>query len=284
MIATKDEERKYDLRMRKVAAVLVLLVFAPNLFAWGPRGHRIAARIAQAHVSEATRLQIEALLGSDDLAAVSTWADEIRAQRPETAGWHFVDIPLSASGFSEPRDCNRPEKKHRVTALHNCVVDRIVLFEQILKNSNASRPDRIQALKFLVHLVADVHQPMHAIGDARAGNDIHITEFGRTQCGDRPCNLHFLWDTDLIEHTRRSERKWVAHLESLISREHLQRQANGTPEAWANQSFHLAKRVWLDNGSSVDEAYYKANISAADKRLALAGLRLAALLNEALGK
>jgi hypothetical protein len=64
----------------------------------------------------------------------------------------------------------------------------------------------------------------------------------------------------------------------------LQRQANGPPEAWANQSFHLAKRVWLDNGSSVDEAYYKANISAVDKRLALAGLRLAALLNEALGK
>jgi hypothetical protein len=273
-----------DLRMRKFTAVLVLLAFTPNSFAWGPRGHRIAARIAQTHLSEATKLQIETLLGSDNLAAVSTWADEIRKQRPETAGWHFVDIPLNASGFSEERDCNRPEKKHKVLAEHNCVVDRIVLFEQILKNSNASLQDRIEALKFLVHLVADVHQPMHAIGDAHAGNDIHITECGRTQCGDRPCNLHFLWDSDLIEHTRRSEKKWVAHLEYLISREHLQRRANGNPEAWANESFHLAQKVWLNDGSSVDDSYYTANIGALDNRLALAGLRLAALLNEALGK
>jgi hypothetical protein len=273
-----------DLRMRKFTAVLVLLAFTPNSFAWGPRGHRIAARIVQTHLSEATKLQIETLLGSDNLAAVSTWADEIRKQRPETAGWHFVDIPLNASGFSEERDCNRPEKKHKVLAAHNCVVDRIVLFEQILKNSNASLQDRIEALKFLVHLVADVHQPMHAIGDAHAGNDIHITEFGRTQCGDRPCNLHFLWDSDLIEHTRRSEKKWVAHLEYLISREHLQRRANGNPEAWANESFHLAQKVWLNDGSSVDDSYYTANIGALDNRLALAGLRLAALLNEALGK
>jgi len=270
--------------MRKFVAVLVLLAFTPNSFAWGPRGHRIAARIAQTHLSEATRLQIQALLGSDDLAAISTWADEIRKQRPETAGWHFVDIPINASGFSEQRDCNRPEKKHRVVAQHNCVVDRIVLFEQILQNRNAAQEDRIEALKFLVHLVADVHQPMHAIGEARAGNDIHIIEFGRTQCGDRPCNLHFLWDTDLIEHTHRSEKKWVAHLENTISREHLQRRANGNPEDWTNESFHLAKRVWLNDGSSVDDSYYTANIGALDNRLALAGLRLAALLNEALGK
>jgi hypothetical protein len=270
--------------MRKFAAVLVLLAFTPNSFAWGPRGHRIAARIAQAHLRESSRLQIQALLGSDDLAAVSTWADEIRKQRPETAGWHFVDIPLNAGGFSEERDCNRPEKKHRVMAPHNCVVDRIVLFKQILKNSNTSRQDRIEALKFLVHLVADVHQPMHAIGEAHAGNDIRIIEFGSTGCGDRPCNLHFLWDTDLIEHTPRSEKKWVAHLENLISREHLQRRGNGTPEAWADESFHLAQRVWLNDGSSVEDSYYTANIGALDNRLALAGLRLAALLNEALGK
>ncbi len=270
--------------MRKFAAVLALLAFTPTSFAWGPRGHRIAARIAQAHLRESTRLQIQALLGSDDLAAVSTWADEIRKQRPETAGWHFVDIPLNASGFSEERDCNPPEKKHRVMAAHNCVVDRIVLFQQVLRNSNSSQQDRIEALKFLVHLVADVHQPMHAIGEAHAGNDIHIIEFGRTQCGDRPCNLHFLWDTDLIKHTRRSQKKWVAHLERLIAREHLQRRANGTPEAWANESFHLAQRVWLNDGSSVDEAYYKPNISAVDERLALAGLRLATLLDEALGR
>jgi hypothetical protein len=108
------------------------------------------------------------LLGNDDLAAVSTWGDEVRGRRPETFGWHFVDIPISAKGFSQPRDCYRPDEKHRQTQAdrHNCVVDRIEIFQRVLADKNESPSNRAEALKFLVHFVADVHQPMHAIGQA----------------------------------------------------------------------------------------------------------------------
>lgn len=164
------------------------------------------------------------------------------------------------------------------------MVDRILIFQQTLSDNHAPQSDRIEALKFLVHFVADLHQPLHAIGEARGGNDIRVSEFGSSQCGKGPCNLHFVWDVTLIAHTRRTEAEYVARLEQLISRQDLEREAVGTPETWANESFNLAKKVWLNDGGSVDEAYYRNNIGSLDQRLALAGVRLARLLNEALGK
>ena len=134
-----------------------------------------------------------------------------------------------------------------------------------------------------MHLVGDIHQPLHAIGEARGGNEIHVVEFGSTECGSRPCNLHFAWDIGLIAHSARSEKRYAAYLETIISSENLSRQAEGTPETWANESFQLAKKVWLKNDGAVDDAYYRANISIVDRRLALAGVRLAKFLNQSLG-
>jgi hypothetical protein len=270
---------------RTALLFLVISISTPSL-AWGPEGHQIVADIARSHLTETTKHHIRELLGNDDLAAISTWADEVRAQRPETFGWHFVDIPMNTSGFSEQRDCHRPDEKHPQTRAdhHNCVVDRIEVFERALADKNESQADRVEALKFLVHFVADVHQPLHAIGAARGGNDIHVSEFGSSQCGNGLCNLHSTWDTGLIAHAGRSEPDYVADLEKLISSRNLQREANGTPETWANESFHLAQKVWLHDGGEVDEAYFRKNIASLDERLALAGLRLAALLNQALGK
>jgi hypothetical protein len=271
--------------MKRLAALFVLLTFSPNLFAWGPTGHRIVARIAQAHLRDSTRLQIRDLLGNNDLAAISVWADEIKTLRPETASWHFVDIPINSSGFYEPRDCYRPNDKNVLASAdhHNCVVDRIESFAKVLADRNASHDERVEALKFLVHFVGDVHQPLHAIAEARGGNDVHVLEFGSSQCGKNPCNLHFAWDIGLIEHTHRSESEYLAFLNRMISSRNLRGQRDGTPVDWANQSFHLAKQVWLKDGSPVDEAYYQKNIYVVDERLALAGLRLAALLNNVLG-
>ena len=260
------------------SAIFVLLISSP-LFAWGPKGHRIIAQVARAHLSQRARYQIQDLLGNDDLASVSTWADEIRPQRPETFGWHFVDIPLNSSGFDEQRDCYRPnEKNDRGNDHHNCVVDRIVIFEQVLGDKRASKTDRVEALKFLVHFVGDIHQPLHAIGEARGGNDIHVTEFGSAKCGSRPCNLHSAWDFGLLEHAARSDEQYTADLEQLISRQHLK--PDGTPENWANESFRFAKRAWLNQGGEVNEAYFRKNIAIVNERLALAGIRLARVLND----
>jgi S1/P1 Nuclease len=269
----------------KLTAVLLLYLCIPILsFAWGPEGHRIVAEIARVRLSPTARRLIRELIGRDDLASISTWADEIRRERPQTFGWHFVDIPWNSAGFDQPRDCFRPTDKNALQDHHNCVVDRIEMFRETLADQSASVPDRVEALKFLVHFVADVHQPLHAIGEARGGNDIHVVEFGSDQCGGRPCNLHALWDEGLIEHAHRSQSGYILHLENLITRRRLEARAIGTPEDWANQSFHLAHDVWLTDGSRVDEAYYDRHIGIVDERLALAGLRLAKLLNNALSR
>jgi hypothetical protein len=272
--------------MKNSAAFLLFLLVSASSLAWGPEGHRLVGDIARVRLTPTARLHVTELLGNDDLAAVSVWADDIKAERPETYGWHFVDIPMNASGFSEPRDCYRPDEKHPSTLQdhQNCVVDRIIMFKQVLADRSAPKQDRIDALKFLVHFVGDVHQPMHAIGEARGGNDIHVIEFGSSQCGKYACNLHFAWDMGLIEHTGLSETEYRSRLDQLIARRGLVRQADGTPEQWANESFQLAKKVWLNDGGAIDEAYYKNEIGIVDQRLALAGIRLASLINHVFGK
>jgi hypothetical protein len=275
-----------NLMKNSPAFFLFLLLVPASSLAWGPEGHRVVGDIARARLTPAARLHVKELLGNDDLAAVSVWADDIKGERPETYGWHFVDIPMNASGFSEPRDCYRPDEKHAYTLQdhHNCVVDRITMFKQVLSDRSAPKQDRIDALKFVVHFVGDVHQPMHAMGDARGGNDIHVIEFGSSQCGKYACNLHFAWDMGLIEHTGLSEAQYTSKLDRLITIRKLTNQTHGTPEEWANESFHLAKKVWVNDGGAVDEAYYNNDIRIVDQRLALAGIRLASLLNQALGK
>jgi len=273
--------------MRLCAAVFLTLTLASlPAVAWGPEGHRIVAQIASKRLTPTARLRVIQILGNDDLAAISVWADDVRSERPETFAWHFVDIPMKAPAFSEARDCYHPDEKVPASLKdhHNCVVDRIEIFEQTLADPKAQRKERNEALKFLVHFVADVHQPMHAIGEARGGNEIHVVEFGSTQCGKYTCNLHYAWDSGLIEHAGLSETQYVSKIEQIIAAQKMTADWLGAPAGWANQSFRVAKKVWLNDGAAVDEQYYKTNIDIVNYRLEMAGLRLAAFLNQALGK
>ncbi len=168
--------------MKTTAAAVLIAVIAPAiaLYGWGHKGHRIVADIAQERLTEVTKRNVQSLIGNNTLASVANWADEIRPERDETFGWHFVDIPKDAQGFSDARDCYRPQDAHKGANddHENCVVDRIEHFKRVLGDKNASRDDRIEALKFIVHFVGDIHQPFHAIGEAKGGNLVHVTEFG----------------------------------------------------------------------------------------------------------
>jgi S1/P1 Nuclease len=266
----------------RIGAAIVLTLLTPSiLFGWGHEGHEIVASLAQTRLTKNAKNGIRSLIGDASLASIANWADEVRPGRDETYNWHFVDIPKDASGFSDERDCFLPHSRHQGAATdhQNCVVDRIEIFKKVLSDSNASRDERIEALKFLVHFVGDVHQPMHAIGEAAGGNGIAVTEFGSTQCGRHACNLHGAWDSGLIEHTGMARDAYTAHLEKLIADEHLT--ASGTPEDWANESHTEVQSAWVADGAQVDENYYQKEIKVVDTRLALAGLRLAAILNEA---
>lgn len=273
-------------RIAVILFVVMLVVLLPlNVIGWGPKGHAIVADIAYSRLKSQTKKNIRALLGDDHLAAIASWPDEIKKQRDESYDWHFVDIPKDAAGFDDARDCFRPQDKHKDAQIdhQNCAVDRIEFFKKVLADENATQQQRVEALKWVVHFVGDLHQPLHAIDEARGGNDIKLSVFGSPQCGDYPCNLHWTWDSMLLEHTGRTEPEYVHHLQKLIHDEHLDKKPAGTPADWANESHSEARDIINAKPTAADEAYYQANISLIDHRLALAGLRLAAVLNEALG-
>jgi hypothetical protein len=251
-----------------VAAVVLLFFFASQAWAWGNTGHRIIADIAWDHLDAATRQKLRPFLGDYNLASISTWPDDVRSGRSETAPWHYVDIPKDASGY-EAKDC--PDD--------NCVVEQIKKFARILGDPQRPFAERSEALNFLVHFVGDISQPLHAVAEARGGNDIHVTVFGSTQCGDYACNFHSVWDSSLIDHTGLREHAYAQQLEKMIAAKHL-KPGSGDPAAWANDSLQLARPAWVEPQASIDEAYYQRERSVVDTQLALAGLRLARLLNE----
>ena len=266
--------------------MLLASFISTQLSAWGPKGHAIVADIASSRLTPTTRKNLQLLLGTDSLAAIASWADTVRKERDESYDWHFVDIPKGAPGFSEERDCFRPQDKHKgaQTDHHNCAVDRIEIFQKVLGDRNASRNDRLEALKWVVHFVGDLHQPLHAIEEAHGGNDIKLPVFGSRKCGDYDCNLHWTWDELLIQHAGLEEQEYVRRLNQLIEQKHLEAQAGGTPTDWANESHIQARRLLDPAPRVIDEAYYQANIELVNEKLALAGLRLATLLNNTLGK
>ena len=164
--------------------VLVALSQPTPALAWGAQGHQVVAKLAQAQLSAPARREVDRLLAlepGETLASISTWADEHR--NPTTAGWHYVNFPRDTCTYDRDRDC--PDGQ--------CVVGAIEKQVAVLR-SNAPDERRLAALKYLVHLVADVHQPLHGgYRDDKGGNTYQVQAFGRGS------NLHALWDSGLIK-------------------------------------------------------------------------------------
>jgi S1/P1 Nuclease len=246
----------------------------PSAWGWGREGHQIAAAVAEDHLDETTKVMIQSLIGNNHLYSIATWADDIRKERRDTAPWHYVDIPLGST-YDVNRDCPPP---------NSCVVVKIAEFVKVLTNKQANRNDRAEALKFIVHFVGDIHQPMHAVGEAKGGNSIHVSFLESGRCGRYDCNLHGVWDSDLIGHTGLTREEYAPHEEELIGTGKLEALADGTPEQWANESLKFAEAAWVPDGTDLNERYYDKQIKVVDRQLALAGLRLAKLLNDSIGK
>jgi len=229
------------------------------------------------------------LLGNERLADVANWADEFRPDNAQTGLWHYVNMPADAVSYDRDRDCPRQagaQPGSRNDRWRDCIVDRIPYHEQRLADRTLDRTDRAVALKFLVHFVGDLHQPLHATGVARGGNGIPVSVFGSPTCGAPaspfPCNLHEVWDNSLVMHRRLDDGAYAAELTRQISSQRWDRQAVGTAAQWAAESLALSRRAMVQEGGQVDEAYFRAHIPEVEQRLALGGVRLAALLNRTL--
>jgi hypothetical protein len=245
---------------------------ASEVYAWGYFGHRLIARVAEQYLSPQIEHEVRKLLGPRTLADVSDDPDGWRSKRPETGPWHFVNIPLQASTYDAERDCPNGD----------CIIAAIVRFQKVLADRNQSRSARTEALIFLVHLVGDLHQPLHcADNNDRGGNDVNVTFFG--QSGPE-YDLHAVWDEHLLRHTRMRERVYVRKLLALLDPRSLTHLQEGSVTDWALETHQVAVAYAynLSPYRQLGSTYYRENLPVLDNQLAKAGVRLARILNDAL--
>jgi hypothetical protein len=248
--------------------VFNLLTLAPA-FSWYDKGHRIVGLIAQANLTTEARKRIEEILPVGmTLADAAVWPDHEGRSIRDFDPLHYVAIPENATGYDQARDC--PER--------NCMVEALKWFSAVIADKNAPIMMRRLALYYVAHLMGDMHQPLHTgrVTDA-GGTNIPVSYRGRTT------NLHFFWDTDLVELETGNEEEVAKRLTTnLTKEERLQWQA-GDPKQWTDESLMLVRSYAYNTGSSVElsDSYVEKARPIIRRRLTQAGIRLAWLLNTA---
>jgi hypothetical protein len=262
--------------------LLALLLACPPALAWSELGHRTVAALAEAALTEDARAAVAALLAGEpepSLAGVAAWPDRIREQDAwkHTAPWHYLNFPEQAGcDYAPARDCPGG----------NCVVGAINRELAVLKDAARPLAERRAALKFLVHFVGDVHQPLHAgFAHDRGGNDFQVSL--RLPGHDQPegTNLHGVWDWWILS-TREDDADAYTVLlgeQGLLTSE---RDAmRGNPAAgWAEESCRIVREPgFYPARHRLDMHYLDQWRPTAEKRMREAAGRLATLLNDALG-
>ena len=261
------------------ALALLLCLLAGGAQAWGPLGHEVVAELAQRQLDPAARAEVVRLLRAEpgaSLRSIAAWPDQMQNDPAHAALWratrsqHYVNFRGPDCDYVPPRDCRGGQ----------CIIAGLAQQVAVLGDHTRTDAQRLQALKFVVHFVGDIHQPLHAgYRDDKGGNLYQV------QFDDRGSNLHRVWDSGLL--SRR-------HLDAVAYAEQL---GSGAPPAlplagarrddlyvlWARESCRLtAQPGFYPAGHRIDQAYVDAELPLAERRLRLAGQRLATLLNQTL--
>lgn len=260
------------------ALALSLIVLAAPAHAWGPTGHRVTATIAEHNISDHTRAEIAQILGHEGLAEAATWPDEQRSNPvpfwQETASpLHYVTLPRGA----DIATLEHPPEGDSATALEQ--------FTAVLRVPAASREDKALALRFTVHLVADLHMPLHVgfPGD-RGGNDVQVLWF------DAPTNLHWVWDEGMILRQQLSYSEYAARLEARMTPAEVIEWWDADPATWMAESASLREGIYPATGPELGMGTREAPVllgyrynwqwtPSVEQRLEQAGIRVAAYLD-----
>lgn len=270
-----------------VWGALLLGALVSPAYAWGPKAHELVAAIAENELTPRAKAEIAELLDHEPDAAarslmgIANWADAVRPSRRETGPWHYVNVPLSADTYDAQRDC----------PAGNCVVAKVEEFARRLGDRTLLRPVRAEALKYLIHFVGDIHQPLHcADNEDRGGNEVKVILRGRTK------KLHQVWDSGIIDAAVGDHDDYATRLVNRITppaREEWLRRS--TPVQWVNECFEIAKRkvyqplglVGLPGAHPepilLGTAYPDEMLPVVETQLMRAGTRLAFVLNSVLG-
>lgn len=233
---------------------------------WGPTGHRTVGKIADEYLKPSTKRQIKKLLNRKSLAFVSTFADEIKSDKryKKFSSWHYVNMP-----FNETYETSSKNPK-------GDLVSGIDFCKKVIQDKNASTDDKAFYLKLLIHLIGDLHQPMHiGLKEDRGGNDIKLQWFYKDS------NLHKVWDSNMIESFNMSYTE-LAENANFLSKKQVKAIQKGSVVDWANETHVLTKRIY-DSAKEGDNLRYKYSYKYLETvriQLQKGGIRLAKVLND----
>ena len=281
--------------MKYIFPLFFLLLHNPLLFAWGPNGHRIVAQICELNLSEETKNEIQKVLGKNYLAEIANWPDYVKSEKgwDFAESWHYTTIHPDQTvdqvqtQYSRDTDINDAmEAIDLMKRILNNDQGATSFFENLMKK-NKARPlnnsTRATALAFLMHIVGDIHQPMHVGKNKdRGGNKISVLYFKEMT------NLHKVWDTDIIEHEKLSYTEF-AYFINKLSKDEIRSYQNDPVRKWAIESIALRERIYntlydftdRDSGlPSFSWQYQHDFIPFVKERLVTAGVRMAGILED----
>lgn len=261
---------------KRISASILTIITATGMMstaaqAWGKLGHRVVAEIGQRHLSPEAMAQVTAILGVEDFAEIANFPDFSLSSpdpfwRGESAVWHYVTVPDDETY----RTSEVPEGGDAITALAK--------YKTILKDPQASAADKKQALIFIVHLIGDIHQPMHAgNGTDRGGNKVEMVFF------DELMNRHKVWDEGIVEFEELSYTELAGWLNRKITPEKVRAWYQPDPIDWAEESIAIRKAVYAEDVRFASYEYIFDHRDTVRTRLSQGGVRLAHYLNDIFG-
>jgi len=266
-------------------------------------GHKVTARIAYRHLTAPARAALDSLLAADtdtltpaDFASRATWADKYRESHRETAAWHFVDIEIDDPDLDRACYGFPALLMHQAASegpAQDCIVNKIDEFSAELQSAATPPAERLLALKYVIHFVGDLHQPLHAADHHdRGGNCIGLAPPAGGRSPGRMRNLHAYWDVAVVDSLGKSAARIADKLDARLTIEELNDWTQGTTRSWAMESFDVARRdtyalpslPTCQAGSDVTlpAAYLAQAQKDAAVQLLKAAIRIAGILNHAL--
>jgi hypothetical protein len=249
-----------------IASALLAASSVQQVHAWGQTGHRITAAIAEQYLTDEAKDAINQLLPNESLAEASTYADEMRSNpnefwQKEARPYHYVTVPKG----KHYHDVGAPEEGDAFTALQK--------FSKIVKDGTAPLKERQRALRFIVHIIGDLHQPLHAgNGTDKGGNDVDLEFFWEKS------NLHRVWDSGLIDRRKLSYTEWTNWLSEKITPEQVASWTTIDPLVYIAESAVIRDTIYPET-ERLGWDYLYQHLPTATERLQEGGVRTAAHLN-----
>lgn len=239
-----------------VVAFCLSLSAGPPAWASAVSATRLTVRLAEKHLTPETLAAVKALLDDGEtIADASLWADQHTREICGSVPWHYVNVPI-----------DEPRYDSKFCPKGVCVVSKLAEFRAILRDKTKPREERQKALRFVLHLVGDLHQPLHVGNNHdRRGNSTQVRFF------QRGSNLHAVWDTGLIGPGGKSEKAWLELLDEMAGDKNREAWRRVTVEDWANESLATAKEAYLipetreriRSGDGLGEDYVEWNLPTA---------------------